>query len=95
MDYKAKGYEVKQQCGRQIVTNWWVRKYDREKWIRKCGRNYKVQENSKWYGRNMLPYSSIASCVIYFYSCWKMSAFMYSVKYLPVEMYNDKPVLHK
>ena len=35
--------------------------------------DYKVQENYKWGGRNMLPYSSIASSTIYLYSCWKIT----------------------
>ena len=38
-----------------------VRKHDREK----CGRDYKVQENYEGDGRNISPYSSIASSAIY------------------------------
>ena len=58
---------MKQQCGWQSVTNWWFRKYDREKWIRKYDRDYKVPENYNSDVRNML--CSIASSVIYSYSC--------------------------
>ena len=35
--------------------------------------DYKVQDNYKWGGWNMLPYSSIASSTIYLYSCWKIT----------------------
>ena len=38
-------------------------------------------------GRNILPYSSIANSVMYSYSCWKIWAFVYSLKYLPVKMF--------
>ena len=31
-------------------------KCDKEKWITKCDRGYKVRENCKGDGRNMLPY---------------------------------------
>ena len=44
---------MKQQCGWQSVSNWWFRKYDREKWITKYDRDYKLPENYNSDVRNM------------------------------------------
>ena len=86
MGYKAKGYKVKQQ-GWQSAINGWVRKCNRENLITNCGWDYKVQENYKRVTK--LPYSWTASFVIYLNSFWEMLGFIYSLKYLPVEIFKD------
>ena len=43
----------------------------------KCGRDYRVRENYEGDGRNMLPYSSVASSARYLYSCRKIIMSLY------------------